>query len=229
MSEKKNSKMGILIVFLILIIVGMGIYIYMLNKDKSTQNANSTVTNSQINNVSNSTNRVQENTNTNINTNANTSNDPGVKENVNTNANTNTKNNANSTTVNNVTNNSQNSNENSAVSHIILEVEVEGAQEIEFKEKKITDKQKIDSFMKIVNSAVPYNANNGAPDIGDVSYATIYFTNGEKYKIAAHDKVENAANDANIMYKWYRDDASDKVSYKLNTKLEEDIKKLFNE
>ena len=212
MSEKGNSKIGILVAVLVLAIIVMGVYIYKLKEEQSTENVNTSknqTTTNTTENKADSSNNVQEKNNTN------------VSEATNTNA----KEAKSNTTEKTTDSKSQSNNESVSVSYIILEVEDKEASEISYKEKKITDKQKIDEFMKIVDSAVPYTS--AGADIGDASFATIYFTNGDKYKIAAHDKVGN--EDSNMMYKWYRDDASDKTSYKLSAKLNEFIQNLFNE
>lgn len=127
-------------------------------------------------------------------------------------------------------NNSQGSSEISSVSYVVLQVEDKNAQELEYKSKKITDKQKIDDLMKIIDSATSYKENNFSADFGDIPpCAKIYLTNGENYTVAAGDEINNNGKTVNLMTKWTSEDGSDKSLYQVNTKLGEYIEKLFNE
>ena len=123
----------------------------------------------------------------------------------------------------------------SSVSYVVLSIEDIEAEEknqqgLESKTKKITDKEKIDSLMKIINSATEYQEKSFIPDFGDIPpCAIIYLANGEKYTVCAGDQIDDNGETVNLMTKWYSEDGSDKTMYKLNTKLGEYIEKLFNE
>ena len=123
---------------------------------------------------------------------------------------------------------------NTSVSYIILEledVEAEGKnqQGLELKNKKITDMNQINSLMKIINSATPYQEKNFIADFGDISpTAKIYLSNGESYTVAASDEYNDSGNIVNLMTKWYSKDGSNKTLYKVNTKLGEQIEAMFN-
>lgn len=132
----------------------------------------------------------------------------------------------------NINNNNTNS---SSVSYIILELEDIEAEErkqqgLEYKNKKITNKQKIDSLMKIIDSATSYTEKNFIADFGDCPpCAKIYLSNGEIYTVAAGDQINDNGETVNLMTKWYSEDESDKTLYKVNTKLGEYIEELFND
>ena len=69
---------------------------------------------------------------------------------------------------------SQQNNEIATVSYIILEIEDKNSNELQYKEKKITDKQQIDSFMEIINNSTQYQETTFIADFGDItSCATI--------------------------------------------------------
>ncbi len=117
------------------------------------------------------------------------------------------------------------------VSYIVLEVEDTDAKEgLAYKNKKITNKEKINLLMKIVDSAESYEEKSFIADFGDVPpSATIYLTNGEKYSISAGDEINDNGDTVNLMTKWNSNDGSDKTLYKVNTKLGEYIEKLYSE
>ena len=117
------------------------------------------------------------------------------------------------------------------VSYIVLEVEDTDAKEgLAYKNKKITNKEKINLLMKIVDSAESYEEKSFIADFGDVPpSATIYLMNGEKYSISAGDEINDNGDTVNLMTKWNSNDGSDKTLYKVNTKLGEYIEKLYSE
>lgn len=120
------------------------------------------------------------------------------------------------------------------IAHIILKLEDVEAEKnssnLEYKEKKITDKKKINEIMKIIDSAEIYTEKSFIPDFGDVPpCATIYFKDGKKYSVMAGDEIDDKGNMVNLMCKWYREDGNDKTLYKVNEKLGECLEKIFNE
>lgn len=117
------------------------------------------------------------------------------------------------------------------VSYIVLEVEDTDAKEgLAYKNKKITDKEKINLLMKIVDSAESYEEKSFIADFGDAPpSATIYLTNGEKYSISAGDEINDNGDTVNLMTKWNSNDGSGKTLYKVNMKLGEYIEKLYRE
>lgn len=117
------------------------------------------------------------------------------------------------------------------VSYIVLEVEDTDAKEgLAYKNKKITNKEKINLLMKIVDSAESYEEKSFISDFGDVPpSATIYLTNGEKYSISAGDEINDNGDTVNLMTKWNSNDGSGKTLYKVNMKLGEYIEKLYRE
>lgn len=131
-------------------------------------------------------------------------------------------------------NNFQKSSEKSSVSYIEIETEDKVAEKktgsLEYKKKKITDREKIESIMKIIDSATLYNSKSEIPDFGDVPpSATIYLTNGKEYSVIAGDEINDNGEYVNLMCIWYTNDGSDKKTYKVNAKLGEYIEKLFND
>ena len=129
----------------------------------------------------------------------------------------------------------QNKTDNSDVSYIVLEIEDIEAEEknrqgIEYKNIKITDKEKINSLMEIIDSATPYKQKGFIPDFGDIPpVAKIYLSNGEKYTIIAGDQIDDSGDIVNLIAKWYGENDSNKTLYKVNTKLGEKIEKMFSE
>lgn len=127
-------------------------------------------------------------------------------------------------------------NENSIeVSYIILSIEDIEAEErnkqgIEEKSIKITNEQKIDSLMEIINNAKPYQEKSFIPDFGDCPpSAEIYLSNGEKYTISAGDNISDAGEEVNLMAKWDTEDGSNKLLYKVDIELGKYIEELFAE
>ncbi len=124
---------------------------------------------------------------------------------------------------------------NISVSYIILSIEDIEAEErnkqgIEEKSIKITNEQKIDSLMEIINNAKPYQEKSFIPDFGDCPpSAEIYLSNGEKYTISAGDNISDAGEEVNLMAKWDTEDGSNKLLYKVDIELGKYIEELFAE
>lgn len=119
--------------------------------------------------------------------------------------------------------------QNTSVSYIILQVEDKNANELQYKEKKITDRQKIDSLMQIIDNAIPYKASSFIPDFGDIpTCATIYLSNGEHYTIATGDGITDNGKKVNLITKWSNEDGSEKALYQVNSALGAYIENLFN-
>ena len=121
------------------------------------------------------------------------------------------------------------------VSYVVLEIEDIEAEEknqqgLEYKNIKITDKEKIESLMTIINNSTKYESESFIADFGDVPpSATIYMNNGEKFTITAGDEIEDNGKSVNLMTKWHSEDGSNKTLYRVNTKLGEFIEQLANE
>ena len=124
---------------------------------------------------------------------------------------------------------------NISVSYIILSIEDIEAEErnkqgIEEKSIKITNEQKIDSLMEIINNAKPYQEKSFIPDFGDCPpSAEIYLSNGEKYTISAGDNISDTGEEVNLMTKWDTEDGSNKLLYKVDIELGKYIEELFAE
>lgn len=124
---------------------------------------------------------------------------------------------------------------NISVSYIILSIEDIEAEErnkqgIEEKNIKITNEQKIDSLMEIINNAKPYQEKSFIPDFGDCPpSAEIYLSNGEKYTISAGDNISDTGEEVNLMTKWDTEDGSNKLLYKVDIELGKYIEELFAE
>ena len=210
MEEKNVTKISLSTFFLILAIIAiivMGIFIYKLNNDKTAEIQKSTELQSQLNSLNGTVSDLQGKINS-------------ISNTINNSDNT-------------VSNNSQNKTASSSVSYIVLELEDVEAEEknqqgLEYKNKKITDKNKIESLMKIIDSATPYEEKSFIADFGDIPpCAKIYLSNGESYTVAAGDEYDDAGNVVNLMTKWYSEDGSNKTLYKVNTKLGEQIEKML--
>ncbi len=217
MEEKNATKISLSTFFLIIaiiVIIVMGIFIYKLNNDKAAEIQKSTELQSQVNSLNKTISDLQEK----INNGLKTTNDLQEKiDNISNIINTNEK------------KEDDNTQQNTSVSYIVLEVEDTEALDLEYKNKKITDKQLIDSLMKIIDSATPYKEKGFIGDFGDIPpCAIIYLDNGEKYTIAAGDDIRDDGEIVNLMTKWYSDDGSNKSLYKVDTKLGEYIETLFN-
>ncbi len=123
----------------------------------------------------------------------------------------------------------------SSVSYIVLEIEDLEAEEknqqgLEYKTKKITDTQKINSLIEIINNATLYNEKSFIPDFGDIPpTATIYLPNGESFRVIAGDEYNDSGNIVNLMVKYSKEDGSDKTLYQVSKKLGESIEDLFND
>ena len=212
MEGKNVAKISLSTFFLILAIIAivvMGIFIYKLNNDKTAEIQKSTELQAQVNSLNGTVSDLQGKINS-------------ISNTINNSDNT-------------VSNNSQNKTESSSVSYIVLELEDIEAEEknqqgLEYKNKKITDKKKIDVLMEIIDSATTYKEKSFIADFGDVPpSAKIYLSNGESYTVAAGDEYDDAGNVVNLMTKWYSEDGSNKTLYKVNTKLGEQIEKIFND
>lgn len=208
MKENKNIKISLIIlVILIIIVIAIAAYSKVVNLKKEKNNSQSAInifntTNSSYNDNNYSNNNIEKNNIENNN----------IEKN-------NTEN-----------NNSKDTTNSSSVSYIILELEDIEAQGLEYKNKKITNKQKIDSLMKIIDSATSYTEENFGADLGDCPpCAKIYLSNGKSYTVAAGDQINDNGKTVNLMTKWYNEDGSDKTLYKVDTKLGEYIEKLFND
>ncbi len=120
--------------------------------------------------------------------------------------------------------------EENSVSYVIINVEDTQAQGLEYKSKKIEDKDEIKDLIKIIDSAELYDGTKlMTSDLGDCPpCATIYLSNGENYHIAAADEKLAVDGRVNIMTKWYAPDESDKTVYKVSTKLATYIENLYN-
>ena len=205
MKENKVEKISLTTVFLILaiiIIVILDGFIYKLYNEKTVETEKVSDLNKQVSILENTVDELQEKIDSN--------------------------------TISNSEESDAN-HENSSISYIILEVEDVEAEErnlqgIELKSKKITDQQKIEAFMQIIDHATPYKNKEFIADLGDaVPTATIYLSNGESYTIAAGDKIEDGGNIVNLIMKWYQKDGSDKTLYKVDTALGEYIENWFQE
>lgn len=208
MKENKNIKISLIIlVILIIIVIAIAGYSKVVNLKKEKNNSQSGI------NISNTTNSsYNDNNYSNNNIEKNNIENNNIEKN-------NTEN-----------NNSKDTTNSSSVSYIILELEDIEAQGLEYKNKKITNKQKIDSLMKIIDSATPYTEKNFIGDFGDCPpCAKIYLSNGKNYTVAAGDQINDNGKTVNLMTKWYSEDGSDKTLYKVDTKLGEYIEKLFND
>ena len=99
-----------------------------------------------------------------------------------------------------------------------------------YKNKKITDKNKINSLLEIIENATLYETKEFIVNFGDASpRVEIYLNNGEKkYTILAGENVDVAGEKANLMVKWHKEDESDKTLYKVDTELAEYIEELYN-
>ena len=99
-----------------------------------------------------------------------------------------------------------------------------------YKNKKIIDKNKINSLLEIIENATLYETKEFVVNFGDASpRVEIYLNNGEKkYTIFAGDNVDVAGEKANLMVKWHEEDESDKTLYKVDTELAEYIEELYN-
>lgn len=210
--EKETTKISLSVLLLILaliIIIIMSYLIYKLYNEKTIEIEKVSNLNNQISNLENTVSNLQEKINLILNTT------------------TNLEHTAN--------NNIQNKTENSSVSYIILEIEDIKAEEknqqgLEYKNMKITDKEKIDSLMEIIDNAIPYEEETFIADFGDIPpCAKIYLSNGESYTVAAGDQIDDNGNIVNLMTKWSSEDGSNKTLYKLNNKLGEQIEKMFDE
>lgn len=212
MEEKKVIKISLSTFFLILaiiVILVMGILLFKIYNEKTEEIKKSSELQTQVNSLNETVSNLQGKINT-------------ISNTINTSENT-------------INNDPQKNTVSSNVSYIVLELEDIEAEEknkqgLEYKNKKITDRQKIESLIKIIDSATLYNEKSFIADFGDVPpCATIYLSNGEKYTVAAGDQINDDGNIVNLMTKWYSDDGSNKTLYKVNTKLGEYIEKLFNE
>lgn len=211
MKEKKVTKISLSTFFLILsliVIIVMGIFIYKLNNDKTIEIQKSADLQAQVNSLNGTVSNLQGKINS-------------ISNTLNASENT-------------INNDSQSKVESSSVSYIVLVIEDLEAKEknkqLEYKSKKITDKNKIESLMKIIDSATPYNEKSFIADFGDCPpSAEIYLSNGESYTVAAGDEYDDAGNVVNLMTKWYSEDGSNKTLYKVNSKLGEQIEKIFND
>lgn len=212
MEEKKALKISLSTFFLILAIIVICVmvyYIYKLNNEKNIETIKAENLNSKVNSLENKVNDLQEKINT-------------ISSTINA-------------TETNIANNSEKSTENSSVSYIVLtlediEAEEKNQQGIEQKSKKITDTNKINSLMEIIDNAILYKEKEEIVDFGDCPpCATIYLSNGEKYTIAAGDQINDGGNIVNLMTKWFSEDGNNKTLYTVNIKLGEYIEKLFNE
>lgn len=124
----------------------------------------------------------------------------------------------------NTSNNAENN-----ISYIVVQVEDTTADELAYRSKKITDKQEIKSVMNIIDNATEYEAKSFIPDFGDMPpLIEIYKTNGEKYTIAAGDQINDNGDVVNLMTKWYSQDGSNKILFKVESKLGEYIENLYN-
>ena len=121
------------------------------------------------------------------------------------------------------------------VSYVVLEIEDVEAEEknqqgIETKKIKVTDKQKINALMSIINDSTIYKEDGFIADFGDVSpSAIIYMENGDKFTISAGDGIDDNGEIVNLMTRYKNDDESNKTIYKVNEKLGEYIEKLAKE
>ena len=121
------------------------------------------------------------------------------------------------------------------VSYVVLEIEDVEAEEknqqgIETKKIKVTDKQKINALMSIINDSTIYKEDGFIADFGDVSpSAIIYMENGDKFTISTGDGIDDNGEIVNLMTRYKNDDESNKTIYKVNEKLGEYIEKLAKE
>jgi len=98
-----------------------------------------------------------------------------------------------------------------------------------YKSKKITDKNKINALIEIIEGATLYQPKEFISDLGDASpRVEIYLNNGEKkYTIFAGDNVDVAGEKVNLMVKWHKEDESDKTLYKVDIELAKYIEELY--
>ncbi len=206
MDEKNVKKLNLstfLLIIAIIVIIVMGVFIYKLNNDKKAEILKSTELQSQINSLNKTISELNEKI----------------------------------TSISNFINNSENTtNSNqqrniasSTVSYILIGIEDLESQDLEYKYKKITDTEKIDVLLKIIESAIPYDENSIINSFGDIpSIAEIHLSDGISYTVAAGDEYDDNGNIVNLMTKWYSEDGNDKTLYKVDSKLGEQIEKMFN-
>ena len=116
-----------------------------------------------------------------------------------------------------------------SVSYVIVSVEDTEARELAYKNKKIIDIQEIEALIEIINNAEPYEPKSFIADLGDIPpTAEVYLSNGKKYTIAAGDEINDEGDIVNLMTKWYTEDGSDKILYKVNVPLAKYIENLYN-
>lgn len=120
--------------------------------------------------------------------------------------------------------NTSNTNENS---FMIVSVENENANELASKYKLITDKKETDNLINIINRATKYEAKTFFT-LESCPSVKLYDANGKKYTIVAIDQLDDEGNIVNLITKWEKEDQSDKELYKVDVKLAEHIKNLYN-
>lgn len=204
MEEKQVTKISLstfIIIIAIIIIAVMGYFIYKLYNDKEMANNQIASLNNQINKLENINNDLQKSQETNI------VSTEAQKTNV----------------------SKEEKDEEDAIEYVMIEVQDTEAQGLEYKSKKIEDKEEIEDLMEIIDSAKLYDKENFISDIGDCPpTVTVFLSNGESYYIAAGDDIFDGDEELNFMMKWYTQDGSDKTLYEVDTKLAKYIENLYN-
>lgn len=202
MSEKTPVKISLSTFFLviaILVIIAMGMYLYI-----EKTNSNKIIT--ELENSNADMEATIDNLQDKIDTISNT---------------------INSNTSTNISNDREETSNTDNVSYIIAQVKDTSVNGLSYKMKMITDEKEIKKLMNIINSAKEYEAKSFIPNFGDIPpILEVYLANGEKYNIITGDNINDNGDVVNLMTKWYKQDASDKTLFKLDTKFAEYIEEL---